>query len=91
MERFMGETSSKITTKGQVTISVEIRRLLGVTPHDEVAFVVEGEQVRIKRKGSIVARTAGALKGAQPGLTDEQLREAAELAIAEEAVRRMGD
>jgi AbrB family looped-hinge helix DNA binding protein len=32
-----------ITTKGQITIPVEVRRLLGVGPHDKIAFhVVEG-------------------------------------------------
>ena len=36
----MRELVSTITTKGQVTIPVEIRRLLGVASHDEIAFLV---------------------------------------------------
>lgn len=81
---------STITRKGQVTIPVEIRRLLRVAPHDRVTFVVEGDQVRLVRGESMVARTAGAAKSHEPPLTAEELREAAERAIAEEAVERMG-
>jgi len=86
----MYEVSSTITTKGQVTIPIAVRKLLGVAPHDQVAFVVEGDRIELKRKTSVVARTAGALHSDQPPLTAEELREAAEIAIAEEAVRRMG-
>jgi AbrB family looped-hinge helix DNA binding protein len=50
----MRELSSTITTKGQVTIPIEVRRLLGVQAHDQLAFVVEGDKVEIKRKASVV-------------------------------------
>jgi AbrB family looped-hinge helix DNA binding protein len=86
----MHEVSSKVTTKGQVTIPIEIRRLLGVAPHDEVSFVVEGDHVALKRKGSVVARTAGMFKSEQPPLSAEQLRETAADAIAEGTRERMG-
>ncbi|HEX2172619.1 MAG TPA: AbrB/MazE/SpoVT family DNA-binding domain-containing protein [Dehalococcoidia bacterium] len=79
----MREFVSTITTKGQVTIPVEIRRLLGVGPYDKVAFVVEHDQVRLKPTRSVVERTAGALQGKGPVLTAEQLREEAERAMAE--------
>ena len=87
----MREVLSTITTKGQVTIPAEIRRLLGVGPHDKVAFVVDDrETVRIRRTGSVVERTAGALRSHRPPLSARQLRRAAEEAIAEEAAERMG-
>ena len=39
----MSDLLSSVSPKGQVTIPVEIRRLLGVKPKDRVAFrVVEG-------------------------------------------------
>ncbi|HVC33030.1 MAG TPA: AbrB/MazE/SpoVT family DNA-binding domain-containing protein [Chloroflexota bacterium] len=85
----MRELLSSVTTKGQVTIPVEVRRILGVGPHDKVAFLVEDDRVRIERTGSVVARTAGAAKTNRPALTAEELRTAAEDAIAEEAVERM--
>jgi AbrB family looped-hinge helix DNA binding protein len=39
----------KITTKGQVTIPVEIRERLGLLPRTEVEFEVVGQTVRIRK------------------------------------------
>jgi AbrB family looped-hinge helix DNA binding protein len=39
----------RITSKGQVTIPVEIREQLGLLPDSEVEFTVEGNAVRISR------------------------------------------
>jgi AbrB family looped-hinge helix DNA binding protein len=39
----------QITTKGQVTIPVEIRERLGLLPHTKVVFEVDGETARIRR------------------------------------------
>lgn len=39
----------RITTKGQVTIPVEIRERLGLLPDSEVEFTVEGTAVRIRK------------------------------------------
>ena len=86
----MNEMHSTVTTKGQITIPVEIRRLLQVKPHDRVAFVVEDETVRLVRGESVVARTAGALKQDTPPLSAEDLRDVAEETIAQDAVSRMG-
>lgn len=86
----MRELCAALTSKGRVTIPVEIRRMLGLAPHDRVAFVVDGERVELKKPSSVVARTAGALKGDEPPLSAEQLREAAEVAIAEETAERGG-
>lgn len=77
-----------VTKKGQVTIPVEIRRLLGVDPHDKIAFVVLADQVCVVRPTSVVERTAGALKTDESVLSDEELREAAEIAIAEDVMER---
>ncbi|MCC7352828.1 MAG: type II toxin-antitoxin system PrlF family antitoxin [Anaerolineae bacterium] len=84
----MKEVFSTITSKGQVTIPVEVRRLLGVEPHDKIAFVLDEGGVRLSRTGSVVARTAGMLKSHKPLLTAEELREEAERAIAEDAIAR---
>lgn len=86
----MRELLSKVSSKGQVTIPIEVRRLLGVQPEDKVAFVVEEGNVQLKRTGSVVDRTAGALKSHEPPLSAKQLREAAEEAIAQDVVERMG-
>ena len=39
----------RITSKGQVTIPVEIREQLGLTPNTEVEFEVIGDAVYVKK------------------------------------------
>jgi AbrB family looped-hinge helix DNA binding protein len=39
----------RVTSKGQVTIPIEIRERLGFLPETEVDFVVDGDGVRIVR------------------------------------------
>jgi AbrB family looped-hinge helix DNA binding protein len=40
----------RITSKGQVTIPIEIRERAGLLPHTEVRFELEGDVVRILRE-----------------------------------------
>ena len=40
----------RISSKGQVTIPIEIRERVGLLPYTEVRFEVEGNAVRIIRK-----------------------------------------
>ncbi len=71
----------KITTKGQVTIPIEIREKLGLLPDTEVEFEVVGTAVRMRkvrstgragRRGkSIVERLRG--RGSVRMSTDEIL------------------
>ena len=49
----------RITSKGQVTIPVEIRERLGLLPNSEVQFEVEGTAVRIRKARSGPARGRG--------------------------------
>ena len=44
--------SSKVTTKGQITIPQEIREELNINPSDTVYFITEGEKL-ILQKGPI--------------------------------------
>ena len=39
----------RITTKGQVTIPVEIREKLGLLPNSEVAFEIVGQAVQMRK------------------------------------------
>jgi len=39
----------KITTKGQVTIPIEIRTEIGLLPDTEVEFVVSGQEVILRK------------------------------------------
>jgi AbrB family looped-hinge helix DNA binding protein len=68
----------RITSKGQVTIPLRIRRELGLHPNTEVRFEVAGNAVRIKKvRGSggrgerLVAHLKG--RGAVRMSTDEIL------------------
>ena len=42
----------QITSKGQVTIPIAIRERLGLLPHTEVIFEVDGDSVRLRRAGT---------------------------------------
>ena len=70
----------RITSKGQVTIPIEIRERLGLLPDSEVEFEVVGNSVRLRkaRRGrkvsrgrSLVARLRG--RGSIGMTTDEIL------------------
>jgi len=82
--------SSVVTRKGQITVPVEIRRELGIKEGDRVTFTLNDGEVTLRPAGSVVERTAGAFKGYGAALTAEELREAAENAIAEDVVERSG-
>ena len=84
----MKEVLSTITSKGQVTIPVEVRQSLGLKIGDKVAFTIEDSGVRVRKTGSVVAATAGIFKSQQPAKTAEGLRDAAEEAIAGEVEER---
>lgn len=85
----MKEVLSTITSKGQVTIPLEVRQSLGLRTGDKVAFMLEDSQeVRLRKTGSVVAATAGMFKGTQPSRTAEELRAAAEDAMAQEVEER---
>lgn len=44
-----GGCEMRVTSKGQVTIPIEIRQALALLPHTEVEFVLDGDGVRIVR------------------------------------------
>ena len=39
----------RLTSKGQVTIPLEIREQLGLMPHTEVEFEIDGDAVRMRK------------------------------------------
>lgn len=56
----------RITSKGQVTIPQEFREALGLLPHSEVEFELDGDSVRVRkarkstsRGAAVVARMKG--------------------------------
>lgn len=68
----------RITSKGQVTIPIDIRERVGLLPHTEVRFEVEGNSVRIMRQesspGGRGERLLARLRGrATSGLSTEEI------------------
>jgi AbrB family looped-hinge helix DNA binding protein len=72
----------RLTTKGQVTIPLEIREKLGLMPLTEVEFDIVGESVRIRKKdgrASKSGKSRGQLmleamsKAAKPLLTTDEI------------------
>jgi AbrB family looped-hinge helix DNA binding protein len=84
----MKEHIGVVTRKGQVTLPAELRHTLGLKQGDKVAFRLQDNQVVMRPTESVIAATAGIFKSDQPAMTAEQLRVAAEEAIAEEAEER---
>jgi antitoxin PrlF len=87
-EKVMKELVSTITTKGQATIPVEVRRALGVGPRDKLVFILDGRDVRLQRRQSVIERTAGAVKPRGRPLSAGEERALAEDLIASEAMKR---
>ena len=48
----------RLTSKGQITIPLEIREQLGLLPYTEVEFEIEGDAVKV-RKATRPARSRG--------------------------------
>jgi len=68
----------RITSKGQVTIPIEIRERMGLLPNTEVRFEVEGNTVRLVREeraaGSRGERLLERMRGrATAGLSTEEI------------------
>jgi bifunctional DNA-binding transcriptional regulator/antitoxin component of YhaV-PrlF toxin-antitoxin module len=52
----MLQRTARLTTKEQVTVPADVRRILGVRPHAEVTFVVVDDEVRLTSAASITDR-----------------------------------
>lgn len=68
----------RITSKGQVTIPIEIREQVGFLPNTEVRFEVDGNTVRIVREEAPVSgrgqRLLDRMRGrATSGLSTEEI------------------
>jgi AbrB family looped-hinge helix DNA binding protein len=50
----------RVTSKGQVTIPIEIREKLGIFPNTEVAFELQGDTARLVKLPAKRARGRGA-------------------------------
>ena len=66
---------AKITSKGQITIPIDIRKKLGVREGDKVIFLDDGGRIVVANAATIAfanMRTAFAGEAERLGLQDEQ-------------------
>jgi AbrB family looped-hinge helix DNA binding protein len=64
--------TSTLTSKGQVTIPIEVRRRLGLQPGDHVGFVLRDGEVHLVRQESRIEAAFGLCK-ADVSLTTEEM------------------
>ena len=48
------QAQAKLTSKGQITVPIEVRRLMGIAPGDRLLFESDGETIHVRpiRNGS---------------------------------------
>lgn len=80
----MKEITSTITSKGQLTVPVEIRRALGLKQGDTVVFQLEGREVRLATSASRLAAGYRSI----PALTTARTWQEIEALVEEEQAVR---
>ena len=69
--------ASVVTQKGQVTIPVEIRRVLGIKANDRVTFIIEQDRVCIEPIAESIETIFGAIEPIQRPEDFQRLRDTA--------------
>jgi antitoxin PrlF len=67
----MKQTSS-VSSKGQITLPIEIRKRLGIEPGDKVSFSLEEDSVRVVPAGSRLAAGYGVVPALKQPRTLEE-------------------
>jgi AbrB family looped-hinge helix DNA binding protein len=86
----MRQAITRVTSKGQVTIPVEIRRALGIKPRDRLAFTLVDGEARVVKAESVVDRLAGSIPWPGGPIDIKRLRREFEDAMARNVRREMG-
>ena len=76
-----------VSSKGQVTIPVEIRNALHIEPNDKVAFTLVDGEARLTRARSRLDLSFRAVTGLKPPVELDRLTEIAATENAERAAR----
>jgi AbrB family looped-hinge helix DNA binding protein len=84
----MREIITTVTERGQVTIPAEVRRRLGIKPHDKVAFAIDETEVRLLPARFTLETAFGSVK---PLSKPEDFRELSRLAKEEHAAKVVGE
>lgn len=58
---------TRLTSKGQVTVPIDVRRALDLHPGDELVFEVQGDEIRVRaEKRRQLVDLRGALRSTRP-------------------------
>lgn len=86
----MKHVLASVTKRGQVTIPSEVRRLLGITPPQKVAFEIDGNDVRLVSAGPSLKEVFGAVRPSSKPEDFERLTQEAWEEKAKRTVDRAG-
>ena len=87
----MKKIVTTITQRSQVTIPVEVRRVLGVKPRDKVAFTIEDGGVRLAPAPFSLESAYGSVKPVETPENFEEISRIAKEAKAEKTARTLND
>ncbi len=84
---------AKLTSKGQTTIPIEIRKFLDLTPGDRIDFVIENGEVKLKAKTRSIMEFAGILgtPATGAGMTIDEIDDAIAQSLADDDRRIVRD
>lgn len=85
----MRNTITRLTSKGQVTIPVEIRRVLGLAPRDRVHFSLENGVATVRKVESQLDKIAGSVKSIGGPIDFKKLRAEVKEDISRRVVAEM--
>lgn len=85
----MKEVTTTVTTKGQVTIPVDIRERMGIRPHDRIRFRVSGDEVRLSRVPLTLEDVYGAVQPLAHPEDFKKMRTIVEEERAQENARKL--
>lgn len=83
----MKQYLTTVTRKGQVTIPGPLRKALGISPKDKIAFQLVGEDVRLQAVKSRLLAGFGAVKPKKVAQDFRQVRREVEEEVGVEAAR----
>ena len=88
----MKEITTTTTQRNQVTIPVEVRRLLGLKPGDKVAFTIEdGGKVRLAAASFSLESAYGSVKPSTSPEDFDEVSRSAKDAKAEDTARALSE
>jgi bifunctional DNA-binding transcriptional regulator/antitoxin component of YhaV-PrlF toxin-antitoxin module len=76
--QYKREFISTVQQRGQVTLPIQIRKMLGITPQTKIVFAIENNTVKVKATPLSLKDAFGYIKINEPQDFDKQIRVAKE-------------